>query len=111
MQTVNVYKRLTHHYVDECRHLDKEEFVTTVKLTPRVQVREGNHYDDLGAYVQFARMPKGAGKGLLQGLADTLTNWGCTHDWDCCGCLLTSATVEKVGPRKLMVKISVGRNY
>lgn len=115
MQEVNVYDRLTHKYVDSWRHLDEEQFVATVKLTPPVQTEEGNYYDNLGTYVQFARIPAGLGSKterlLLQGLVDTLTSWGCSHDFDCCGCRLVRASVQKVGPRKVLVTTDIGRNF
>ena len=34
MEQRHLYERLTHKYVDEYRHLDREEFVATIKLTP-----------------------------------------------------------------------------
>jgi hypothetical protein len=34
MQQVHAYARITHGYADGWRHLDQDEFVATVKLTP-----------------------------------------------------------------------------
>lgn len=114
METVSIYKRITHKYNDAWRHLDQEVYIGIVKLTPPKQVREANDYSDLGTYVQLARIPAGAAtrtvRDLLQGLADTLSHHGCNHEHDCCGCVMVSAYATKVGKRTAMVKTTLTRN-
>jgi hypothetical protein len=111
MDTVNLYLRLTHKYVDSYRHLDESRYIGTIKLTPPRQTREGNGHDDLGDYVRFGRIPRGLDpKEVERAVSDTLSHWGCSHEYDCCGCLLTRSDARVRG-RTLMVHTSVGRNY
>ena len=114
METVHLYERKTHKYVDSYRHLDREEYVCTVKLTPQVCVIEPKDFDDGGTYVRFGRIPAGASakdrRDILKAARDTFTQWGCAHEHDCCGCQLISTSASLVG-RTLRVVTSVSFNY
>lgn len=110
MQTLNLYERLSHKYRDGWRHLDNEIFVATVKATPPKWVEEGNSIDDGGAYIMHVRAPSGA-PDLRKPLRDTLSDSGCRHDFDCCGCQSTSASVRKISARDYLVKVLVRFNY
>lgn len=112
MQTVHTYIRLTHKYRDGWSHLDNDEFVATVRLTPPKMVREGEGYDDGGKYVQYMRVPRNVNPGQLeQALRDTLGGSSCRHEHDCCGCATRYVRTKLVTPRKLKVTTSVTYNY
>jgi hypothetical protein len=114
MEQVNLYERKTHRYVDSCRHMDKEEYVCSVKLTPPRQLQAPESYDDGGKYVRFGRIPAGAGRkdrlAIKQAAIDSFTHWGCHHEHDCCGCRLVRASASVIG-RTLRVTTHVSFNY
>jgi len=112
MQAVHAYARITHGYADGWRHLDKDEFVGTVKMTPAVQTEAPKDYDDGGAYVQYARAPSGVNLDLLkQALRDTMGGSNCRHEHDCCGCASRYVSVKHVGSRRLVIRTRVSFNY
>ena len=112
METVHAYARTSHRYIDEYKHLDGEKFVATVRLTAPKMVDEGNGYDDRGRYVQYLRVPRNvAKKDLAQALRDTLGYSGCTHDYDCCGCVSRYVSVTQTAARTMRVTTNVSRNY
>jgi hypothetical protein len=112
MQTVHAYRRTSHRYIDAYKHLDGEEFVATVKLTPPRMIRAAEDFDDGGSYVQFMRVPRNVNlQALRQALRDTMGYHGCTHEYDCCGCASRSVRTRLVAPRKLRVTTSISYNY
>lgn len=113
MERIAISLRKTHKYVDSYRHLDEEEYLGEVKVTPERKTEEGNGFDDLGTYVRFARIPVGMDKEkAIKALGDTLSNWGCAHEYDCCGCMLSSTSVyPTTSPRTLRLVSRFGRNY
>lgn len=110
MHKLNVYQRLTHRYVDSCRHLDDSKFLATVSVTPPRLVRDVTDYDDGGTYLLHVRAPAGA-PNLTGALRDTLSHHGCSHEYDCCGCRSVSARVRKVSARDYVVTQNVSFNY
>lgn len=112
MQKVHAYQRLTHGYVDGWRHLDSDEFVATIKLTPAKLVIEGKDHDDGGVYVQYRRAPAGVSISTLkQALRDTMSGSNCRHEHDCCGCASRSVRIQHLGSRRLLVRTRVSFNY
>lgn len=112
MQKFNVSERLTHKYVGSWQHRDNWKFLATVQATPPRLVREPDEreFSDGGAYLLHVRAPSGA-PDLRQGLRDTFTKHGCSHQHDCCGCRSTRASVRKVSARDYIVVQSVSFNY
>lgn len=103
MQKVEVQVRLTHKYVDEWSHLDewsnldKGGQTFTVKLLGGKCVQPPKGYDDGGGYRYRVIGPKNVDqKALQRAITHTFNKWGCSHEHDCCGCLLTSARVDRV---------------
>lgn len=47
---------------------------------------------------------------VRQALRDSLSASGCTHDWDCCGCISSWATATHVKDKKWHVSIGYTRN-
>lgn len=114
MDIVHLNERKTHRYVDSYRHLDREEYVCTMKLTPPVCVIEPKDFDDGGTYVRFGRIPAGtSAKGrrdIVKAAQDTFSHWGCAHEHDCCGCQLASSTASIDG-RRLRIETRISFNY
>lgn len=112
METINAYRRLTHHYVGTCSDLDAHQFVATVRVTPPRVVREGNGHDEGDTTVMHCRAPAGVDLKLLaRAIADTLTSEGCSHEWDCCGCASYRTRVRHVGRRRLVISTRTSYNY
>lgn len=112
MHLLNVYERKTHKYADGYDHHDEWEHMGTLKLTPRVQVREGNDYGDGGTYVQYARLPAGYDwRHIAQSVQDTMSGSNCTHEYDCCGCARRRVRTQLIRPRVLQIKTKVTYNY
>ncbi len=114
MFTTHLYRNTTNRYNDAWKHLDEQQFIVSVKLTPRKQTVEPRDFDDGGRYVQYARIPAGATKAdkkhLLQAVRDTMSKTDCRHEHDCCGCALIRAYPTLQG-RTLRIETSVGYNY
>lgn len=112
-----IYRRITHKYRDAYRHLDREEYVTTLSLTPPklVQAPDYREMSDGGVYVQHARIPANLTKKqrqrLIDAVGDTLSYHGCHHEHDCCGCASVNAWPVKIDGRKLTVHLRIGYNY
>lgn len=113
MHQFTVTKRLTHKYVDTCRHLDRHVTLGTVKLTPMRMVREPDTLDDGGEYVRFATLPAYMrGREAREALAENLSKWGCTHEYDCCGCELTRTTAHPTrDPRRVLLRTRISYNF
>lgn len=113
MERIAISLRKTHKYVDSYRHLDDEEPLGVVAITAPTQTEPGNDFDDLGTYVQYTRLPRGMDKAkAVRAISDTMTNWGCAHEYDCCGCMLTSTRAYPTDkPRVLRIVSRFGRNY
>lgn len=113
---IHLYTRVTHQYVDAYRHLDREDFVGTVKaLAPRV-VRGPDEIDfsDAGSTRMRVIVPATCNASphvIRQALHDTLSHSGCSHEYDCCGCRSTHASVHRVARREYSVTMSHSRNY
>lgn len=104
--------RLTHRYVGTHAHLDKWHDIGTVNLTPGRQVRPGNGYDEGGTYVRWATLPRGMNRrAAVRALEHTLSRWGCSHDWDCCGCASYSTRVLHRHGRRVVLVTRVSYNY
>ena len=110
MRALHVYERKTFKFVDSARSRDRHDFVATVKMTPAKCVREAEEYDDGGTYIVHARAPSGA-PNLTRHLTTTLSHWGCSHEYDCCGCRLTRASVQKISARDYVIKLDHSFNY
>lgn len=111
MDTINLYVRKTSKYADGWSHLDEQQYVGTVMVTPYKQVREGNDYDDGGTYIRHARLAARADwKLLTKALKDTMGGSNCRHEYDCCGCARHSVKVERHG-RTAVIFTSISYNY
>lgn len=111
-EIIHLQRRLTHRYVGAYQHLDNWEYVGRAKLLAPRLVDPGNDYDDAGTYLLHAKIPVGQdAEKSRRALEDRFTRWGCAHDYDCCGCVSTRATVKRVTPRTFSVLVRKSRNY
>jgi len=111
MQTAQIYKRLTYGYADGWSYLDKDRFITTVKLTPAKKVWESKK-DNSFRYVQHCRAPAGTNLNTLAAaIEDTISGCDCKQEHDCCGCQIRYTTVKHLGNRRLLIKTDVRYNY
>ena len=116
MFTQHLYRRLTHKYVDSCRHLDNHVFLGSVRCTAPRETRPAENYDDGGTFTFYATLPPGLTRRQRQVWRDTLaenvSKHGCTHEHDCCGCMSVSARAHPThDPRRVLVRYDVGYNY
>ena len=111
MNNIALYQRRTRAYVDSFRHLDRHDFLCSIRLTPPRWIRCRESFDDAGTYVMSGRIPSGISrKAIIDAAEETLTHWDCHHTHDCCGCRLTRAKARIQG-RKLFVTVKVSFNY
>jgi len=112
MHTINLYKRLTHRYVDAYRHLDEESFVGQVKQLGLTRSVAPAGYDDGGTYLfRVVAPPTLKSQDLSQAISSTLSHNGCAHEYDCCGCESHSAHVKRLTKREYAVRLRVSFNY
>lgn len=65
-----------------------------------------------GTYLMTAKIPAGQDPAASkQALEDHYTRWGCSHEYDCCGCVSTRARVKQITARTFSVAIDYSRNY
>lgn len=117
MEAVHLELRLTCGYVDTYSHLDEwRSFgAAPARLTPPKLVDPGNGYDEGGTYLRWAtlpRLPRRADRvDAARALEDTLSSWGCHHEYDCCGCASYSTRVLRRQGRRVLLRTTVGYNY
>jgi hypothetical protein len=112
MYKQHIYQRMTHRYADGWRHLDQEEFVGTVKVLAPTRQTEPESYDEGGeTRFRIVAPPALKGQDLSLAIRQTLSGSGCRHEYDCCGCASTRASVKRVSPREYAVRVAVSYNY
>jgi len=104
--------RLTSRYVGTHLHLDQWGPPMRFKaLEPKV-VDAGNGYDEAETSLIRVIGDKKADQRLqAKALTHELTSHGCAHEYDCCGCISTSARVRRVRPGIFSVLLHSSRNY
>lgn len=72
----------------------------------------GNGYDE-GAYVRFRVIgdKEQNQEDQRRALSRSMNSEGCHHEYDCCGCASTYASVHKVKPGIFSVKAHTSYNY
>lgn len=112
MQQVHLYQRETFRYSAGWSHLDSWQFLCTVRMTPWKRTRDGNDFEDLGAWTAHVRVPQGlAWKQVAAALTHTLQHHRCQHEYDCCGCVSNRVRVRLIRPGHLLVWQRAQRNY
>lgn len=116
---IELNKRLTHTYVGTWQHLDKWQFIGNAdeigtKQLPRSEADEDDPCDPITREVFVIVSPEdGVSDGDIRtALLDTYTQWGCAHEYDCCGCRSYSATkAERKTGDLWRVVIHSSRNF
>ena len=114
MERIHLEQRLTHRYVGTYDYLDEWDYVSPepALLTPMREVEPGNGYDEGGTYIRWATLPRGVNRAqAIRALEDSLSRWGCAHEWDCCGCASYSTRVLHRHGRRVVLQTSVTYNY
>lgn len=115
METVVIARRITHKFVGIFRYLDQWETIGRVRITNGRDVRKYSDIDgpEVGPrYIRFARLPNGVKRSVvLRAIEDELSAWGCSHEWDCCGCASYSTRVYPYKGRVVRIVTDVTYNY
>lgn len=112
MDRIELYQRKTHKFTDGWASGDQWDWMGHLKMTPSKLVREGNGHDDGGTYIRYARLPAGYDwKHIAQSVRDTMSNSGCRHEYDCCGCATRYTNVKLIRPRLMQIRTNVSYNY
>lgn len=101
--------RLTHRYVGSHDYLDEwRDLPDPVRMTESRRVAEGT-------YIRWATLPGQLSRKkrdeMVRGLEQTLTKWGCAHEYDCCGCPSFSTRVIQRKGRDVVLRTAVSYNY
>ena len=113
---IAVELRKTHKYVGTWKHLDDHEYLGVAKvLRGRELVQPLAYYEEPshGPVRLFSVIvPRGVDRKKWEhALTDTFSSWGCSHEYDCCGCASYSARVRFVSKRRAVVHQSTTYNY
>jgi len=112
MRTIDLYTRLTHRYVGECKDMDEHQLVVTAKATPERVVRYGGEMEEGATTISNVFLPAGTDtRKAARALTDTLSAHGCACEYDCCGCASYYADVKVLGPRRLLARVRTSYNY
>lgn len=104
--------RKTRGYVDGYSHLDEWGQSFGFKELGRTVLNTGDGYDDAGTCKFNVIGSKKADQNLQRdALAANYSYSGCTHTYDCCGCLSVSADVRKTKRGVFSVLLRASRNY
>lgn len=109
---IHLERRTSHRYVGTYQHLDSWVDVGKAKVLAPRKVEDGNGYDEVGTYLLRAIIPAGQdAEQSRRALQDHFTSEGCSHDYDCCGCLSTRAHARQVASRAFSIRVRYSRNY
>ncbi len=118
IQTVE--KRVTSRYIDRYSHLDSwgPEFVRLKVLKPYRKTSTDESWDGegntIGKVIVTYNPYKLSVLEIRSMLYQHFTYSGCTHSYDCCGCMSTYASVKPIhghNGREFRVELSYRRNY
>lgn len=109
---ITLSKRLTRKYVGTWRHLDRWVDICKAKMLAGRKVKDGNGYEYGSTWRYTVIAPKAVDpKVFRRALEDEFSAWGCSHDYDCCGCASTSATATRIKGRQWRLEIETAYNY
>lgn len=111
MNTINLYRRLSHRWAPGWSDLEEEEHVGQARMTPWRMVREPQDYDDGGVYTSVATVKSRDARHVARALADSLGGSSCRHEHDCCGCSYRNISARRVSRNRYAVRMSVTYNY
>lgn len=117
MYRIAMHRRLTHRYVGTFQHLDEHRYVGTALLTHGRTTEVGNNYDEGNSFIRWARLDAGVARtrkgrdDAAKALCDSLSRWGCSHEYDCCGCASYATSVVRRKGRDVVLRTTVSYNY
>ena len=108
-----LYLRKSFKYVDSCSSMDKWEHVGKYSVDHSCNVDVS--YDEYEGYINYFSVKVESDRSeedIKAALKHEFTEWGCHHDYDCCGCLLKHVThVLKLYDNEYLIRQGVSRNY
>lgn len=114
-QQLHLYQRLSHKWAPGWSHLEDEKFLLTAKALygPSVEDPNGDSITDEHIQSVCIKLPPHDFKPsqIRNALYAQFSGTSCRHEYDCCGCWCSSATVEQKDHRHWSVKIRSYRNY
>ena len=114
LDTIHLYRFLTHKHRGGWPYLDQEEFVGTATIleSHRDVIWDGSGYErsyETGVIMVSGDAPADQ---IEQGMRDTMSGSRCTHEYDCCGCWSTGFnSIERIEPGFFAYEITGSRNY
>lgn len=88
--------RLTHKYVDSCKEMDDYEEIGDWYLTSSEYSENIDGYNDRTAEHRVIVYSDRTDEEIIKALNNEFGHWGCSHEYDCCGCqLIRVEDVEK----------------
>jgi hypothetical protein len=113
MNLLHLYLRHTFRYADGWSSNDQHSYLHTVRApAPRV-IEEDWGWGGVLLYTlkvpgQLSRKEHAR---IKRAIYHTLGGSSCRHEWDCCGCLRRTVSVQRVSQREYSVRVSAYRNY
>lgn len=116
MQTLSIKK--TNKYVGTYDYLDEWQEIGTYEVLQRGTLEDTNpdeeDYCDAGTAAHVIKVTSAADDDdIRRALESSFSKHGCHHDYDCCGCISTSARAVKdaYGDGRWIVITNSSRNY
>lgn len=109
--------RLTNTYVGSWQHLDKWESLGSVdeigqRQLPLSDDQQGDITDPKGVEIFALVSSEAPDDKIARALHDSYTSWGCSHEYDCCGCRSYSAReVKRVTGNLWRIEVWSSCNY
>lgn len=111
-------RRVTHKYVGTYQHEDEWEDLGRVYTLAEgePQYPEGDNLEDGYTQKIFVRVELHDGvdadvSDIRRALNDCYTMWGCSHDYDCCGCRSYMGSATHIKDDLWMVDVHSSRNF
>lgn len=103
--------RRTYRYRDAWDHLDAWGDPMRFKVLGGRVTRQAEQYDEVDTVVyRVIGTKRGNQAEQAQALRDTMGGSRCRHDYDCCGCITTHASVRRLRPGVFFVRLTGYRN-
>jgi hypothetical protein len=108
--------RKTHQFVGTWQHEDQWDHMGSVVVQQKIsQITDDEDCCDPTITNMICEVTLAFGvdrENVRQALRDTFTKQGCSHDWDCCGCVSTSVRrVKHIHGNTFVVSTYSSRNY
>lgn len=118
METLSIRK--THKFVGTWQHEDEWEYVgdfeNVATVTNDIEDENGPGSDpcapQMTTRIGIIHHEGKSNEAIEKAIHDTFTQWGCDHEWDCCGCRSYRVhEVQYIGKNYWRVDIYSAQNY